>query len=524
MIKLPERFSILFFARGKISIARSVPDIGLQEKQNLWTFERQPYSSFQAAARWTGLVADDSEWIAAMTEDALFQSESFLRKRFCILIAFSGLSDPYQLWLTPRVNMAEDFLYRYQPGPTNDSNPSSTIYDGMYSHCLLGFNDILAHHCYHLQTMEGFSGIFSSVDTGANRQRNYSNTYKRMHALVCAQSLYRGDVDIQPFNEIQALIYSTIRDAALEEYHVLGPRIFFVDGPGGTDITTSTMCDMTPRSAIASFMKRAKIIVWDECSMVSKDFIETVNRSFQDFRDYTVPFGGRLIVFGGDFRQSLPIIRGADRSVIQALQSNESNLSAEWQQFAEYVLQIVQGTTPTIRLSQNTPTDLIPTPQEMCLRVDRLLNLIRSINFDIATSVLNADNFRCVTVRAVSYVSSDSTPDKELQTETPVEILNVIVSGLLPSHNIKLKAGSPIMVLRNIDPAAGICNGTKLIVNSIKTNVIRATIATGPNMGDITLIPRIQFITLAIEWFCLVDFECDQFPVLLSLAITVNKA
>ncbi|CEP08870.1 hypothetical protein [Parasitella parasitica] len=151
-----------------------------------------------------------------------------------------------------------------------------------------------------------------------------------------------------PFNESQALVYNTIRDAALKENPLLGPRIFFVDGPGGTgkafvfnallnrirqdgdiaiavassgtaalllegvrtahstlkillDVTTSTMCDMTPRLATASFIKRAKIIVWDECSMMSKDLIETVNRSFQNIMDNTSPFGGRLIVFGGNF-------------------------------------------------------------------------------------------------------------------------------------------------------------------------------------------------------------------------------
>ncbi|CEP09527.1 hypothetical protein, partial, partial [Parasitella parasitica] len=157
--------------------------------EDLRTFEGQLYSSFQAAARARGLLADDSEWSAAMTEAALFQSASSLRKIFCILIAFSGLCDPYQLWLTHRENMAEDYLYRYQQDPTNARNPLSTISDEMYGHCLLDLNDILADHRYDLQTMEGFSGIFPSVDTRANRQRNHSNTYERMHALLYAESL-----------------------------------------------------------------------------------------------------------------------------------------------------------------------------------------------------------------------------------------------------------------------------------------------------------------------------------------------
>ncbi|CEP08869.1 hypothetical protein, partial, partial [Parasitella parasitica] len=79
--------------------------------------------------------------------------------------------------------------------------------------------------------------------------------------------------------------------------------------------------------------------------------------------------------------------------VEQDLQSNEDNLAAELQQFAEYIFQIGQGTTPIVKLPHNTPTDLIPIPQEMLLSGDNLLNLIRSIYFDIATSTLNADHF-----------------------------------------------------------------------------------------------------------------------------------
>jgi hypothetical protein len=553
-----------------------------------------------------------------MTEAALFQTPSSLRKLFCILIAFSGLSDPYQLWVDHREHMTEDYLYRYQQDPANANNPLMAISDEMYGHCLLDLNDILADHRYDLQTMEGFRDVFPSVDTRANRHSNHSNTFERMYALLYAQSLDEEDPDMLPFNESQSLVYSTIRDAALEENPVLGPRIFFVDGPGGTgktfvfnallnrirqegeiaiavassgtaalllkggrtahstfkiplDVTTSTMCEMTPRSEIASFIKRAKIIVWDECSMVSKDLIETVNRSFQDIMDNTAPFGGCLIVFGGDFRQVLPIIRGASRSVIvsqclnkasfwpqvqsmrlhtnmrvqQALDSNDSDLAAELQQFAEYLLQVGQGTVPTLRLPGNRSTNLIPIPQNMLLPGDNLLNLIRSIYFDIANSALDPEYFverailtaknkdvkvinnlllNCLPGHTVSYVSHDRTLDEEHQMEMPVEILNTLENGSLPPHQLNLKIGSPIMVIRNIDPAAGICNGTRLIVNSLRTNVIEATIATGPNKGDLALIPRIKFINLATEGLCPVDFQRVQFPIRLAFGMTINKA
>lgn len=156
---------------------------------------------------------------------------------------------------------------------------------------------------------------------------------------------------------------STVLDAALEENSVLGPRVYFVGGSGGTgktfvfnallnrvrmagdvaiavassgaaalllkdgrtahymfkiplDVTTISMCKMAPSSEIATFLKRSKLIAWDECSVVSKNLIEAANKLFQDIMGNTALFGGLLMVFGGDFRQVLPIIRAASRSMI----------------------------------------------------------------------------------------------------------------------------------------------------------------------------------------------------------------
>lgn len=67
----------------------------------------------------------------------------------------------------------------------------------------------------------------------------------------------------------------------------------------------------TPCSDMARLIKLASIIIWDEASMISRDVIETVNRSIQDIMRSVdpdlenIPFGGKVVVFGGDFRQVL---------------------------------------------------------------------------------------------------------------------------------------------------------------------------------------------------------------------------
>ncbi|KAG1096320.1 hypothetical protein G6F42_018386 [Rhizopus arrhizus] len=520
-----------------------------------------------------------------MTEAALFQTASSLRTLFCVLIAFSGASNPFQLWLDHRESMAEDYLYRYHQDSRNTSSPLFEISQEMYNHCLLDLNDILTNHQYDQQSMEGFSDIFPSADTRNTGNASHSNAFQRMHALLYAEALDAEDSDLLPFNENQALVYHTIHgpgdtgktflfNALLDRVRMEDEVAIAVASSGTAalllkggrtahymfkiplEVNTNTMCKMSPRSEIATFIKRAKIIIWDECSMVSKNLIETVNRSFQDIMGNTAPFGAYLIVFGGDFRQVLPIIRGAGRAMIvsqclnrasfwphvqsirltvnmrvqQALQANDNSLTDELQNFASYLLQVGQGAIPTLTLPQNMPSSLIPIPQRMLLPGDSLLNLIRSIYFDIASSALDPDYFversiltpKNKDVKAINDLLLTSLPESLIV--MPAEILGTIESGSLPPHQLDLKVGSPIMIIRNIDPAAGLCNGTRMIVNSLGTNIIEATISTGPNKGAIALIPRIKFITSASEGIFPVDFERTQFPVRLSFAMIINKA
>jgi hypothetical protein len=44
------------------------------------------------------------------------------------------------------------------------------------------------------------------------------------------------------------------------------------------------------------------------------------------------------------------------------------------------------------------------------------------------------------------------------------EFLNTLTPNDLPPYVLKLKIGCLVILLRNIDPANGLCNGTRLII------------------------------------------------------------
>ncbi|XP_057730010.1 uncharacterized protein LOC130945295 [Arachis stenosperma] len=64
----------------------------------------------------------------------------------------------------------------------------------------------------------------------------------------------------------------------------------------------------------------------------------------------------------------------------------------------------------------------------------------------------------------------------------------------IPNHVLKLKKCAPIILLRNIDQANGLCNGTRLIVQDLGDNIIGAAIVSGSNIGVKAFIPRMNLV------------------------------
>ncbi|CAH9075475.1 unnamed protein product, partial [Cuscuta epithymum] len=92
----------------------------------------------------------------------------------------------------------------------------------------------------------------------------------------------------------------------------------------------NSTCNIHQGSELAELLKQTKLIIWDEATMANRFCFEALDRSLNDIinndGDSISPFGGRVIVFGGDFRQTLPVIPGGSRSDIINATINSSYL------------------------------------------------------------------------------------------------------------------------------------------------------------------------------------------------------
>ncbi|CAF1621204.1 unnamed protein product, partial [Didymodactylos carnosus] len=288
--------------------------------------------------------------------------------------------------------------------------------------------------------------------------------------------------------------------------------------------------------------------------MSHRQALKALDRTLQDLRGNGKHMGGVVVLLAGDFRQTLPVIpKGTMADEIKAcLKSSplwkhviplglKTNMRVHLQgdasagRFAQQLLILGDGKAPADRI-----TGLIHIPDTFCNVVESI-EVMKSSVFPNIRSHFNDHKWLCErailapknnSVNAInlqiqqqlpgettSYKSGDTVTDVHEAIQYPTEFLNSLEPSGMPSHNLLLKVGSSIMLLRNLD-APRLCNGTRLCVKSLMPHVIEATILTGCAKGEDVFIPRISMIPTDMPF----EFKRLQFPVRLAFAMSINKA
>ncbi|XP_036339810.1 uncharacterized protein LOC118749148 [Rhagoletis pomonella] len=314
------------------------------------------------------------------------------------------------------------------------------------------------------------------------------------------------------------------------------------------------MCNIKKQSSMATVLKQCKIIIWDECTMAHKHSLEAWNRTLKDIKNNDKLFGGTLLFLSGDFRQTLPVIpRSTYADEINACFKSSPlwrnvekvqlkiNMRVQMLQdpsadtFSKQLLDIGDG-----KVTVHENTGCIKLFTDFCTIVDSQNALIDRIFPDVRTQYINHAwlaerailaaknvdvddlNFKIqqsLRGELVSYKSIDTVCDANEAVNYPTEFLNSLDLPGMPPHLLRLKVGSPVILLRNLNPPR-LCNGTRLVIKKLMKNIIEATILNGKFQGENVLLPRIPIIPTDVP----VEFKRVQFPIRLAFAMTINKS
>ena len=81
----------------------------------------------------------------------------------------------------------------------------------------------------------------------------------------------------------------------------------------------NSSCRVSPSSPYAELLRQCYFFIIDEASCMSRYQFEAIDRVMRDVTGKKdVPFGGKVFVLGGDFRQTLTIVRnGTDTDIVE---------------------------------------------------------------------------------------------------------------------------------------------------------------------------------------------------------------
>ncbi|XP_021729984.1 uncharacterized protein LOC110696954 [Chenopodium quinoa] len=105
----------------------------------------------------------------------------------------------------------------------------------------------------------------------------------------------------------------------------------------------------------------------------------------------------------------------------------------------------------------------------------------------------------------------------------PMEFINKLCLGGMSPHELVLKKDCPVILLRNIMPSEGLCNGTRLICKTFMPNIIVCEISVGQCKGKTDFVHRATLRPAANSRYPF-TFERKQFPIKLCFAMTINKS
>ena len=560
---------------------------------NLRTVNDVYYNTYKEACFALGLLEDDYEWRKCLEEASEMQLGYTLRMLFATIIFHCNPTSPVDLWIRFRNNICDDLLYKLTQIHPNRDFTQDEVYDyGLHliDHVLRGWGSDLSNFPGMPQIVHDW-GVVAGGNRLLNEQLNYDRDFLAE----------RVNTNSALFNDDQRNVYNAVMDSVNNN----SGKLFFLHSAGGCgktfvcntiaaavraqgkialcvassgiasllleggrtahstfkiplQIHEASFCNISRNSNIFPLLQQTSIIIWDEVPMQHKYAVDAVDRTIRDLLGKDSPFGGITVLFGGDFRQTLPVIPHGLREQIVAASLRRSHLwqhvemhylhqnmrleqSPDMLQFAQWLLQIGAGSQVDIHTQNITvPDNMICTDNSIEGLIDQIYPDIRHGQKDDqyfldrnilactndAVRDLNSKVLEMFPGEMHVLFSADSVQfdDPGMNEHQPysMEYLNSLVSSSLPLSRLELKVGCPLMMLRNFDANRGLCNGTRLIVTQVRQRCLKCRIISGDAKfaGNVVFIPR---ITLAPEDLP-IPLRRRQFPLRLAFAMTINKS
>jgi ATP-dependent DNA helicase PIF1 len=279
----------------------------------------------------------------------------------------------------------------------------------------------------------------------------------------------------------------------------------------------------------AALIRQSSLIIWDEAPMANRAVLACVDETCRRIMQSPLPFGGKVVVLLGDFRQTCPVIRkGTKAEVVNASISHSAIWpmftiyrlitpirNAEDPAFAAFVDTIGDGGGPEISFQglqhAKSRADLIQFvfPQDVIgdpiLSVCALYPCPTNTQVDAYNSVIlnllpsNSRLFCAAdSLEEHTNISDDSESDALPAPDAVLDYVSKVRPNGMPDHTLLIKLGGVYRLLRNFSVDRGLVKNTRVVVTGIGQKLITVHLLKSIGSGSFSdrediLLPRITF-------------------------------
>jgi hypothetical protein len=298
-------------------------------------------------------------------------------------------------------------------------------------------------------------------------------------------------------------------------------------------------------------LREAALLIWDEAPMANRAVLACVDELLRRIMGNNLPFGGKVLILLGDFRQTCPVIRRGTRAQVVDASIKSSPLfstftvarltepirNAEDLEFAAFVDAIGDGAGPEVHLNMlqtvYSAENLINFVYPNHMLSDPLSCLKRAI---LAPTNQQVDSFNKTILNAIpgtarTYLGADSLKEVEEAGMTPPDsVLDYVAKHTppgMPPHSLTIKTNSVFRLLRNFSLDLGLVKNVRVVVIDVGVRIVTVRLLRG--MSGVTgtyvdsediLIPRISFTAALSSGHTLLR---RQFPLAPAYSTTFNS-
>lgn len=492
------------------------------------TYAGVVHEGFQAACRARGMMVDDCDLIEAMNEIiATTVPVAAIRRSMARLLAHSAPSDPQALYHM----FAQDLC-----DVNDDASQAANI-------ALLAVENMMQEMGRSLADVEFGFALPDVHDVEPDRRR------RRVETGVSAveAALQRDSLLPQFTHEQHAALHQIVESIASDQqckvFALLASagcgKTLFAEGLAAyirsqngrvMSVAASALAAMlltagtTAHAALhipipcnetstcnlsredRSNIRRTDLIIWDECSMVHAEIADTVDRTLRDIMNNNHPFGGKCVLFMGDFKQLLPVVRygkGCNFTMQKCRwwkQVIKLKFSKNWRavqnpDYTQWLQDIGMGVIEHVVVP---PEQRVESYDAM---IDKIYgdNLAHAHNHQILALTLET----CATInsmclnkmpgQATEIPAADSYVDCSDRDAFPANYVESLPMKGAPPFMICFKTGARYMCMKNIDIRRGLINGTMLQLLSCGRRYAQFKVLSGKSAGSVELLTKAMF-------------------------------